>query len=128
MLPIYSDKKPSDEFVDAFCSHGSCRWTCVCGRTYFSSDGGFNFDDGELEDLEKRAKDDPDACIDVGSCSVGVIHFAEDHVVGCMCNSLYTYEAFLWNNRYNVASYFKKKNELLENTKKSVEDIFHSIK
>lgn len=33
---------------------GGCRRVCECGREFYNPEGGWDWDDGELEDLEKR--------------------------------------------------------------------------
>jgi hypothetical protein len=41
-------------FEDAFSTHsGSCYATCACGRIFYNSNGGWDWEEGELENLEK---------------------------------------------------------------------------
>lgn len=50
--------KVSDEFYHAFCHSGSLVISCqYCGRTFFGDYGGY---EGELEQLEAKAKATPD--------------------------------------------------------------------
>lgn len=48
MLPVL------ENFERAFTtSHGSCRAKCECGREFYNPDGGWDWEEGELEALEK---------------------------------------------------------------------------
>lgn len=43
-----------ENFENAFrTSTGSCLFECKCGRRFFNSNGGWDWEDGELEELEE---------------------------------------------------------------------------
>lgn len=88
---------------------GSIRGTCQsCGREHYQSAVPGYFDEGELEELERKAEKEPDKYIDNGDCTVG---FGEidgvQFVYGCPCEmkSLYKYEAFVWSHRFQVIKF-----------------------
>lgn len=70
-----------DSFVRAFHTmHGGCRETCECGKTYYNPTGGWDWEEGELDELDK----DPNA-ISV-DCSVTSIRFeGKEYVEFCDC-------------------------------------------
>lgn len=75
------DKIKFDNFECAFDMHtGGCRHTCACGKTYYNSDGGWDWDEGELEKL----KADENA-IDLDH-AVGLIYLEGcEFVMDCDC-------------------------------------------
>ncbi len=103
---IYYDRAPSEKLEDAFCSHETGVMKCICGRVHFSSNGGFDFGEGELEALEKGAEEDPEKYLDWGEVSVGVIHFGKyDFVMQCACGSL---RDFAWDIRKGVVQHYPR--------------------
>ncbi len=70
-----------ESFKEAFYTGmGSCRGQCECGVQFYNSDGGYNFDEGELEELEKI----PDSR-DI-DCSVAFVEFEGiEYVYQCDC-------------------------------------------
>jgi len=99
---------PSDEFTEAFSARiGSISGTCeFCGRTYFS-DQGYGYDEGELEELRRKAAENPDKFIEweggPGFVDVDGRHW----VVGCECNAPRRYEDWIWAHRWKIADYLK---------------------
>ncbi len=68
-------KPPSIEFEDAFCDSSGIRIKCDgCGRTHFNYMEGPNFEEGELEELEKLAKESPDKYVPT-DCNIGFVFF-----------------------------------------------------
>jgi hypothetical protein len=52
-----SDQQLREQFEKAFSDHvGSCRGSCFCGRVFYNSDGGWTFEDEELEGLAANTK------------------------------------------------------------------------
>jgi hypothetical protein len=102
---------PSEIFERVFMAAGGVRFTCDgCGREHYASDAGYDFEPGELEDLHDKAAAWPSGYIDHGDESVGVVEFAgQILVVGCPCNRLQRYEAFIWSNREKIAEYLNKR-------------------
>ena len=67
-------------FEDAFQHSGTCRMECECGKTYYNSNGGWDWADGELETLaaDETAIDLP--------YTVGRITFeGKEYANGCDC-------------------------------------------
>lgn len=105
--------KPSDMFIDIVCTYGTIRASCeLCSREHFASynnDG--NFNEGELEELRKKAKEKPEKYIewpDSSSISHGTIE-GKQAVWGCECNGMFKYENFIWTHRYLIAEYLMKR-------------------
>ena len=69
-----------DTFIEGFSdSVGSCRGQCSCGVTFFNPDGGWNWEDGEIEALRSSG------AREIGD-SVGTITFEGGvYVVDCDC-------------------------------------------
>lgn len=52
--PPALSQQDADLFRDAFRSnHGGCRGTCQCGAEFYNPEGGWDWEEGELEKLEK---------------------------------------------------------------------------
>ena len=68
-------------FEEAFCDHlgGSYR-ECDCGKIFYNSNGGWDWEDGELEALEKS-----EDAIDL-DYSIGEVYFeGRRYVIDCKC-------------------------------------------
>lgn len=103
---------PSDIFVDAVTDSSGIVSTCeLCGRTLFEDDeraGGW--EDGELERLRQRAKEEPDKVIPMDTVRTGQI--GGKHVVtNCPCHGLRGYEDFIWVHRHIISQYISVKTE-----------------
>lgn len=49
---VFIDPLVLDNFIEAFGSRGSgCIRECACGRVFYNSDGGWDWEEGELEKL-----------------------------------------------------------------------------
>lgn len=108
-------KEPSEEFLRALeHSHGGggCRAECgFCKRETYNPNGGWDWNEGELEGLDRRNEEDSDKCIAV-DYSVGIAYLdGKQYVVGCPCNSARRYEDWIWSHRILIAEYFKLKAE-----------------
>ena len=58
---------------------GGCRRECICGREFYNLNGGWVWEDGELEGLKKRKA----TCLE---WTVGTIIFeGKEYVVDCDC-------------------------------------------
>jgi hypothetical protein len=104
--------EPSEYFLRAFDSHGSgLRRTCDgCGRQHYCSEAGFDFEEGELEELQGRSEKEPDRCIDHYDCSVSAIELGgKDYVIDCPCNGIARYEDFIWENRLMISDYLRRR-------------------
>ncbi len=114
--PIFTDKKPSDQFAYNVINESGPVFDCeLCGRVHFSVQGE-HMEDGELEGLLKKRKINPRKYIGRnGSIYYGKINGLQA-VYDCPCNGLRIYENFIWNNIYLIAKY------LQERTKENLEE------
>ena len=80
MRTTITGKEALEIFEDVFYDHSSTAvMTCECGKTYYCPNDGFDFDEGELERLEK----DPDAfAVD---CVSPMTLFKQRFVCECGC-------------------------------------------
>jgi len=73
-----------ENFEDAFRSGGGgCREECKCGKVFYNSNGGWDWEDGELEGLEKSKATDLDWSV------LTIIIDGDEYVMDCDC----------WHNR-----------------------------
>ena len=108
----------SELFEDIFHSGTSgCVRTCHCGRTYFNwEDTTVDWEDGELEELQEKAEENPDMFIGV-DYSVPTLSISIDGheiVMGCKCDSADKYENFINQYDKQIARYLNKKAEDLK--------------
>ena len=106
----------SEIFEEVFNSHcGGCVRTCTCGKTYYDTYNDYDWDDGELEALEK----DPRAvALDYG---VGTMSIAGEEIVfGCDCDHARRYENFIISHASQLAAYLTKRAAALEEEAKSI--------
>jgi hypothetical protein len=103
---FYAGKEPSDQFLEAFSTNGggSIR-ECVCGRVYFNGDGGWTWEEGELESLRKKAEMLPDAYVEVGYSVTTVDIGGAEYVEGCLCGNATRVEEFIKHNARSIATY-----------------------
>jgi hypothetical protein len=115
----------SERFEDAFDSHGGgIVRRCICDRVHFSTyfhDRNF-YDEGELEDLEEKAKQFPEKYIGhdhtIGTMTVNGVG---DMVFGCSCNSFERYEEFILKNATKIRNYLNNFAKNLRDKADSVE-------
>jgi hypothetical protein len=104
----------SDAFKDAVSSGGSCTVAeCdFCGRVHFTSaEGGGDYGEGELAELQAQAAREPDKYIEEGLYNtIATGDMAGHHVViECPCNGLSRYEDFIWSHRELIMDYLTKR-------------------
>lgn len=98
---------PSEEFVRAFVGSGHCVCECACGRVHFDPTGNYDWEKGELEELERKIKLKPDLYF-AHNDSVEAMHIdGHAFVVGCPCNRARPYEVFIWDHKERIAEYLK---------------------
>jgi hypothetical protein len=98
-------ERPSREFEEAFVDSGGCVCHCDCGRIHFDSVNHYDWNDGELEGLKKKAAQHPDKYLE-SSGSVEAMHIAgAEFVVGCPCNRARRYEDFIINHACSIARF-----------------------
>lgn len=100
------------EFESVFQWGGTPRAVCGCGRTHFTASGDF-MDPGELESLLAKAKDQPDRYVaDYENDSVSIAQVMGRTVVwSCPCKFAERIEAFIWDNRDEILSYYRVRTE-----------------
>lgn len=111
---LYAGVQPSEEFEKAFSSHGGgYRRDCECGRQYFN-DGGWDWDEGELEHLRVMAENHPEGYIELGwSCS-GMEVGGEFIVYDCPCGRAKTYEELFKRNAEGIADYLNRRARMVK--------------
>jgi len=78
--------KDLKSFEDAFKTNtGGCRGVCECGKQFYNSGGGWNWEDGEIERLREENAQDLDR-------SVGFVRFE---------NKEYCRDCDCWHKRAN---------------------------
>ncbi len=113
--PAAPEKKPrgnaSEDWWSSFCFGGSIVADCVCGRTNFvdREDAG-DWDEGELEKLREKHKENPDAYpIDHGNDRVSISSIGL--IWNCPCGESKRHEEYLIVNEDAILSYYKKLHE-----------------
>lgn len=95
------------------------RMECECGKVFYNSNGGWDWEDGELEALEK-SKD----AIDL-DCSVGEIGFeGRQYALDCECwheRAIRIFE-FLMSHNYQIVELFTNVKVLLLEEVESIKD------
>lgn len=88
---------------------GSIRGDCGCGRTNYviHSD---NYEDGEYEELEKAAKENPKNYHCHYDCDcISMREFnGKEWVIGCPCNWHHKYALFLWHEREVIINFLRE--------------------
>lgn len=105
----------SEIFEDVFHSRcGGCERQCECGIVHFDSYNFADWDDGELEELQKRAKKEPEKYVEhdhsVSTLSIG----GQEIVCGCTCENAHRYENFILSHASQLAEYLNKRSEKLK--------------
>jgi hypothetical protein len=123
-----SDTDPSDEFLEAFrecCTTGTCHVMCqLCGRTHFSSMGGYDWEEGELERLLEGEKKEPDKYVDHGSDTVWFDYIeGKQAVLYCPCAGLKRAEHFIVSNRELITTFLQLRHERLKDKMAREEEI-----
>jgi len=108
-------EKCSELFEEIFDSRaGSCMKTCCCGRVFFDPESGIgDWEEGELEELYAKAKQDPDKYREL-NYPVGYVTIdGQDIVYNCPCGTMVRYERFLVRHARQIATYLNRRAELL---------------
>lgn len=115
--------EPSEEFLTAFRegTSGVVVRCDFCGRTYFATGDGGDFEKGELEDLRAKAEKEPDKYIEVDYFTERVLVDRMYYAMGCKCNKVRRYEDWIWSNRRSILAYIKARME--KRLKAAVEDM-----
>ena len=107
--------KCSELFYEVFNSRVSgCYRQCACGIHHYDSVGSYDWDDGELENLNKKALEEPYKYIahdhSVGTIIIGSMEIVMD----CTCDLGPKYERFILRYQHQLAEYLNKRCEQLK--------------
>ncbi len=110
MLSVYTEQE--SRFDTAFSGGATCcSIDCEgCGRTYFvTSDGHGDYDDGELEELYAKAKEQPQKYIEVPDFdSVAMVHLeGKQLIIGCECGAVRKYADWIESHAQPLTKYLK---------------------
>jgi hypothetical protein len=100
----------SDRFQKVFDSgSGSIARQCTCGRMHYNYMDGPCFDEGELEEYEKKSDSDPDQYIPHDH-SIGYMNVpcAGEVVYDCPCGLAEKFEQILIDNARTIAKYLNE--------------------
>jgi hypothetical protein len=104
--PIYSDTKPSEDFLSAFPGGGGAFMECTCGRTHLVVEGSYVTSEEVKQNLAAYEKDPDQYLIHydvdcVHYVSIDGRYFVDD----CPCNGPAYYEHLFWNCRREIRQY-----------------------
>lgn len=106
------DPDKLENFERAFSAGtGGCRRTCDCGREFYNGDGGWTWDEGELEALAKNANATP------LPYTVGDISFeGKEYVNACDCwhKRAAMIMGFLDGHSHKIADYLSLEKKRLQ--------------
>lgn len=111
---MFDESQCSREFEEAFASgvgHSSC--DCDCGRSHFdgSSDGGWDWEEGEFESLMQLSETHPDRYIAHDGTVRTIYLGGREVVIGCVCDIAKKHERFISLNAMQIAKYLNSRAE-----------------
>lgn len=102
-----------EEVFDSSC--GGCVRMCECGITYFDTSNLYGWEEGELKELKKKAKEHPDKYIAIADCAVGTMEInGREIVIGCTCDLARRYEKFIISHARQLAEYLNRRADALK--------------
>jgi|GEM_PF-1437568 len=81
----------------------------LCGRTYFNPSTGFDWEEGELEELIAQSEEEPDKYLSLNCDPEWGYIDGKQAVIDCKCNLLSKYENLFWESRRIIAEYFRQR-------------------
>ncbi len=117
-------KQCSELFEKAFASDcGGCVRTCACGITHFDGYNTWDWKEGELEELQQKAKEMPDEFVEHDG-SIGTIEIDNKQIVyDCVCNNARGYEDFILTHATQLAEYLNRRAKMLREKADTIEVI-----
>lgn len=100
----------TDDFEEHFVDIGSYQIECVCGRVHFGEPGSWDWEEGEYQELQRRAQVNPDAVVYHPGVDTIVSMTLPNHapaVIGCPCNAAVNFEDWVWNNPQRIMRYLR---------------------
>lgn len=120
----------SEVFQDAMCDAGGLTKTCqLCGRIHYNSLNTGDYEEGEFDELLKKAYKEPSKYIAYsGGISYGWV-MGFQVVFGCPCGwqKFISIETFLVEHREQVSRFYKKMAEAAAQQAKELDRISKSI-
>lgn len=118
----------SEEFEIAFIGTCGLVRECKCGRTHFNTvDVGY-YATGELDELMSASHKTPDKYIPHDEGDVSTVDvLGSEFVSDCPCGGVDRAEKAIWNSRYAIMDYFKKRMQKEENELKDLKDAMEGI-
>jgi len=121
-----SEGPVSDLFANLVCHGSSNGINCeLCGRVHFSEEG--DHEKGELERLREKAKEHPDRFTEDSDFTPWGTIDGLQAVIDCPCNGLAKYERFIWDHRYLIMKYLKKRIEAELKEKQAEKAVVDSV-
>lgn len=101
----------SEVFWDSIQIAGQIIADCVCGRTHFATHSPGEYDEGELEKIQEKARENPDNYWENSMDDSIAIAYLDGITLcyGCPCGRSKRYENFMWGNRALILKYIKKR-------------------
>jgi hypothetical protein len=88
--------------------------TCACGRIHYDvSFSGADWEEGELEDLQRRHAENPDKYVECDYTVTTMSVAGEEIVMGCECNTARRYENFIIMHAGLLAIYLRARAKML---------------
>lgn len=112
----------SEIFFDSFDSQCSgCVRVCECGITHFDEYNIPDWEDGELEKMQQKARNDPKHYVG-HDCAVSTTEINGIEIVyGCTCDLARKYESFILNYAKQIAGYLNRRAVLLREEAQEIE-------
>lgn len=104
-------KQCSELFDKVFDSHsGGCYRECACGRIHFdTSDNGWDWGVGELEEFIRKHKVNPEKYIDHDGTVCCITFGGVEVVYGCVCDIADKWERLIISEENRLAEYLRGK-------------------
>lgn len=114
-------KQCSELFNDLFDSSCSgCIRTCACGITWFDTYNTWDWEKGELEELNEKEKANPDK-YKSRDCSIGTLEINGIEIVyRCTCDLAYRYEQFIRIHAVQIAKYLNEMSKQLKERSEAI--------
>ena len=96
-------------FFDAFSTGSSTsRGFCACGKEHFDFENSWDWEEGELEELQERGEKKDDGVMGHDH-SVSYVNIMGNEIVfGCDCEIAQKYEAFINRHMTSIVKYIRE--------------------
>ncbi len=103
---------------------GHLMMTCQCGVTYYdaTNEGGWTWEEGELEELDKQAETD-DKMVGINHDGVhSIVIMGTPYVFGCPCEYAQKIELVAWELRDQFCRYYRARMKTIRKDLDSVQE------